>query len=218
MNTEAMEDYLRAIFEIESRKGKASTSELAKSLGVKPPSVTEMIRRLVDLKLVSRVPYRGVTLTEEGHRRALRIIRLHRLIELYLVKVLNLGWDKVHDEAHKLEHVISEEIADRMDEALGYPEFDPHGSPIPSADGKLRKPSSTDLSNVEAGMSVLVQEVADRDSRLLGYLESIGVLPGARLRIIDRQEFAGQLEIDLDGSVFALGMKAANQIRVKIVD
>jgi len=214
MTSEAVEDYLRAIFEIENRIGIAPTSELAESLDVKPPSVTEMIKRLVDMKLVTREPYRGVTLTEDGRRRALKLIRLHRLIELYLYKILNVGWEKVHDEAHRLEHVISDEVAEKMDEALGYPEFDPHGSPIPSIDGSIGERDSVELSAVSAGMTVHIDEVSDRDSDLLGFLGERGILPGTVLEVVARYDFADQIDLKVGDSVFPLGLKAAEKIRV----
>ena len=152
----AMEDYLKAIYELSSQapSSRVSTSQLAEHMSCTPASVTNMLQKLSSLLLVRYVPYRGVTLTEAGERIALEVLRHHRLIELYLAEILGYSWDQVHDEADQLEHVISEEFEDRIDAALGYPARDPHGAPIPTKDGQI--PGSSEISLWEAANGCLL--------------------------------------------------------------
>src|SRR3990170_1231696 len=159
MYTESIENYLKAIYEIQKEKGKVSTNALSEKLGVAPASVTSMIKKLSEKKLLTHKRYQGVKLTQSGSKIALEVIRHHRLVELYLAEALGVPWDQVHEEAEKWEHVLSEELEERMDQALGHPTTDPHGAPIPSRDGKVVRRSSVRLTSLKPGQLAQVVEV-----------------------------------------------------------
>src|SRR5437660_2646293 len=181
-----VEDYLKAIFEIELADGAshemdpagAGTNEIAHALGIAPASVTGMLRRLNELGLIRYERYRGVRLSEAGRRAALRTIRRHRVIEAYLAKALRYPWDRVHEEAERLEHAASDELIDRMAAAIGEPSTDPHGAPIPTREGTLVEERLVPLASVPAGRRVRIQRVGDRDPEQLRYLAEIGMTPG----------------------------------------
>ncbi len=186
----ATEDYLKAILTI--GKGEpVGTSELAESLGVAPASATNMTKRLTEAGLTERLPYRGATLTPAGRKVAVELIRHHRLIELYLHKALGIPWDRVHDEAERWEHVISEEVEARMDEILGFPTHDPHGAPIPSAELDYEHPVRKALPSMTKGQSGRVVEVADDDPALLRYVGELGLYPGTQFTIERGEPFDG---------------------------
>ena len=155
--TRSVEDYLKAIYRLSSGTQPAATSDIANLLDLSPPSVSGMIKRLSEQGLLEHVPYKGVVLTPAGRRLALRTVRRHRLIESYLVAFLGYSWDAVHDEAERLEHAISDELAERMAAALGNPGVDPHGDPIPTADGDIAEVAGMPLSEVPAGMAVEIR-------------------------------------------------------------
>src|SRR5918992_3056045 len=157
--TRSVEDYLKAIYQLSPEGRHASTSEIAHLLALSPPSVTGMVKRLSEQGLLEHVPYRGVQLTEEGRRAALRMVRRHRLIEAYLVEFLGYSWDTVHDEAERLEHAVSDTMVERMAAALGNPTVDPHGDPIPSADGSIHELACIALSDVPVGETVEISRV-----------------------------------------------------------
>lgn len=211
----AMEDYLKVIYQISTQDEKVSTTKIAHHLSCSPASVTNMLQKLSELKLVEYRPYQGVRLTTTGSRIALEIIRHHRLIELYLSEVLGFSWDKVHAEAERLEHVISEEFESRIDEALGYPTKDPHGHPIPSKEGTLSaSEGSSSLWEIEEGTSVTVDGVSDRNPEVLRYLASLGIYPGARLEVVERAPFNGPIQVRFDGREHSFGEELARQIFV----
>jgi DtxR family Mn-dependent transcriptional regulator len=214
MLSESMENYLKVIFEILEREDRASTSTIAERMGIAAPSVTAMLKRLDELGLVSHEPYRGVRLTGIGEKTALEIVRHHRLIELYLAEALGVPWDRVHEEAEKLEHVISEDLERRMAEALGDPKVDPHGSPIPALDGTLERVEAGPLHEAAPGTDVLVVEVDDRDPELLRYLARQGLFPGTRVKLVRIEPFDGPLVLRSDGVELSLGRPAAGAIRV----
>jgi len=193
-----MEDYLKAIYSLQTEDELVSTTSLASALDCTPASVTNMLQKLAELRLVNYTPYQGVRLAENGYRVALEVIRHHRLIELYLLQVLGFSWDTVHAEAERLEHVISEEFEDRIDAALGHPTIDPHGHPIPTKEGHLPSERVAPLSMVESGECVEVRQVSDRDPQTLRYLAGIGLFPEVRLRVLDRTT-TGQIEIRIKG-------------------
>ena len=166
MHTQAVEDYLKTIYDL-GRGETVSTSALAERLGVTSASVTGMVKKLAEMNLVSHEPYRGVTLAEAGRRIALEVIRHHRLVERYLHDALGVPWDRVHAEAEKIEHVLSEDLEARMDAALGHPTTDPHGAPIPTLDLVLDEPDVTPLAALKAGQRGTVAEVSDHDADLL---------------------------------------------------
>jgi DtxR family Mn-dependent transcriptional regulator len=177
--TQSMENYLKAIFEILEHEDRASTSSIAERMSLAAPSVTAMIKKLAELRLVTHEPYQGVRLTRAGEMAAAEVVRHHRLIEKYLADALGVPWDRVHEEAEKLEHVISEDLEDRIDGALGFPTVDPHGAPIPARDGTVKRAIARSLLSVSEGEEVVVIEVDDRDPELLRYLGARRLYPGS---------------------------------------
>src|SRR5919206_5041380 len=167
--TRSVEDYLKAIYSLAPEGQHASTSDIAHLLDLSAPSVSGMVKRLSELGLLEHVPYKGVQLTDAGRRAALRMVRRHRLIEAYLVEFLGYGWDTVHAEAERLEHAVSDTLAERMASALGHPQVDPHGDPIPSADGSILELASTALTDVEVGATVEIRRVDEGDPERLRY-------------------------------------------------
>ena len=212
--TQSMENYLKAIFEIAEHAERASTSSIADRMGIAPASVTAMVKKLADLKLVTHEPYQGVQLTRIGEMAAVEVVRHHRLIEKYLAEALGVPWDQVHDEAEKLEHVISEDLEDRIASALGHPATDPHGAPIPSRDGTIARIDARRLSDVGANERVVVLEVDDRDSALLRYLGERGLYPGTGVEILHVEPYGGSLTLRVGDGEFAIGREAAAEIRV----
>jgi DtxR family Mn-dependent transcriptional regulator len=214
MSTTSTEEYLLAIYRLQGADSTASTTDLAAHLSVAPASVTGMVRRLKHQGLVEHRPYRGVTLTPPGRRAALRLIRAHRLWELFLVRVLRMPWDEVHAEAHRLEHALSDRLADRLAAFLNDPEYDPHGQPIPSPDGGLPARVAVSLSDVEAGRSVVLLEVPDGDAELLRYLGDLHVVPGAQLEVVAVGPFGGPLTVQVGDARHALARELARQLLV----
>ncbi len=213
--SEAVEDYAKTIFGLE-RRGHAAvtTSALAVRLGVSPASVTAMLKRMSEAGLVEHEPYRGVRLTSAGRKVALEVIRHHRLIESYLAEALGMPWDRVHDEAEVLEHYISEELEERIATALGNPDFDPHGDPIPSRDLKLSAEEGTSLAELDPGQTGTFSRVSDSDSAMLRYLAERGIRPGAELTVTDRQPFGGPLFVEVDGETHAIGGELAERMLI----
>ena len=214
MISRAMEDYLKAIYQFARDDEKVSTSNLAQQMKCSPASVTNMLQKLSELKLVEYEPYQGVTLTEAGRKVALETLRHHRLIELYLAEVLGYSWDKVHAEAEQLEHVISEEFEEKIDRALGHPTTDPHGDPIPTKDGKITVPQLRSLWETPGGKEVKVCRVSDRDPEVLRYLGTIGIFPDVELKVLKKGPFNGPLHVEVDDSEHSLSEELANQIFV----
>ncbi len=215
--TASVEDYLKAVYRITLRSDVASTSELAAELNVAAASVTGMVRRLAEQGLLDHVPYRGVRLTASGRQAALRTIRRHRIIETYLTRVLHYPWDHVHDEAEHLEHAASDELIERMAEALGHPEEDPHGAPIPAADGTVLERTLLTLADMDTGVRVRIVMVSDRDAALLRYLAEQGLKPGAEVKIIDKAPFDGPITLGLRSRKKSpvIGTRLAEQILVE---
>ncbi|MDX1568596.1 MAG: metal-dependent transcriptional regulator [Longimicrobiales bacterium] len=191
----SVEDYLKAIYALTEQGEAASTSQLAEALDVQPASVSGMIKRLAENGLVEHVPYRGVRLTEEGAREALRIVRRHRVLETYLHVRLGYSWDDVHREAERLEHAASDTLIDRMAAALEHPEHDPHGAPIPTRSGEIEETTFSTLNDAAVGDVVQIRAVSDEDSERLRYMEARGLLPGVRLRILGREPRDGPLTL-----------------------
>jgi DtxR family Mn-dependent transcriptional regulator len=211
----AVEDYLKAVFALETRLGGAvPTTALANRLGITPGSVSAMLRKLSELGLLEHEPYRGVLLTEEGRRVALRTLRTHRLLELFLVEVLEVPWDRVHDEAERLEHAVSDDLAERIAAKLGQPAFDPHGDPIPDRQLELEEPVTRSLHDLEVGDAARFVRVSDADPAMLRYLAERGVVPGEALTLVDRQPFGGPLTVRLGEAEHALGPELAAAMRV----
>jgi len=216
--TEAVEDYAKAIYGLQRQEdGPVGTSALAERLGVAPSSVTAMLKRLDELRLVRYEPYHGVTLTAAGERVALEVIRHHRLLEAFLTDALEMPWDRVHDEAEVLEHYISEDLERRIAEKLGNPSLDPHGDPIPTPELAMAADRTTALHRLAAGELATFSRVSDSDPEMLRYLAERGIRPGARLRVTDVQPFGGPVFVEVDGREHALGGGLAQKMRVERV-
>lgn len=213
----AVEDYAKAIYTLEARgEGGVATTALAGRLGITPASASGMVKKLHELGLVTHVPYRGVRLTEQGLTVALEVIRHHRLLELYLTESLGVSWDRVHDEAEVLEHVLSEELEALIAAKLGHPTHDPHGDPIPTPDLRLEERPTRSLQALEPGAAGTFVRVSDSDPAMLRYLSDRGISPGDRLEVLDKQPFDGPLSVRFGGAVHVLGGSLAQAMRVEV--
>lgn len=216
MATSTVEDYLKTIFLAEGKPGGLVTmGRIAEGLGVAPGTVTAMVKALAQSGLVDYAPYSGVQLTEAGRRLALHVLRRHRLIELFLVQVLGMSWSDVHGEAEELEHAVSDRLIDRMDELLGYPSVDPHGDPIPDAQGVVAQPKLVALPACRIGEPFEVRRVADQTSDFLRRLETLGLVPGSTVKVVARDEMADTVTLENDeGRRVQVGIRAAGKILV----
>jgi DtxR family transcriptional regulator, Mn-dependent transcriptional regulator len=205
---------VKAIYSLETQEEGASTNALAERLNVRPGSVSGMLRKLAALGLVAHEPYRGARLTERGRAVALEVIRHHRLLELFLVESLGMGWDEVHAEAERLEHVLSEELEQLIAAKLGNPTLDPHGDPIPSPELTIATDESRNLYNLEPGEQGTFVRVSDADPAMLRFLSERGIAPGARLEAIERQPFEGPIYVRVGNDVHVLGALLARAMRV----
>lgn len=208
--TRSVEDYLKVIYRLTSGGAPAATSEIAALLEISPPSVSGMIKRLSEQGLLAHVPYRGVELTDAGRRAALRMIRRHRLIESYLVGHLGYTWDTVHEEAERLEHAVSDDLVARMATALGDPEFDPHGDPIPAADGSMAAHAFTPLAELPVGADAVVRRVATGDPARLRYVADLGLQPGAHVHVAAREPFGGPITLATGDGAQMVGEELAS--------
>ena len=217
MPTSTVEDYIKRLYVEQNRTPGhlVPMGRLAEAMDVVPGTVTTMIKALADSGLVDYEPRAGVRLTSGGERLALHVLRRHRLLELFLVKVLGLDWSEVHAEAEELEHAISEKVLDRIDALLGHPAVDPHGSPIPNARGEVTPEASQSLLHVETGQRCQIARIADADARFLQFAERNGLVPGAEIRVISRDESADALVISCGTRTsHTLGSSAAAKIFV----
>lgn len=214
--TQAMEDYLKAAYRLEQDGGTVTTLRLADELGLSGPSITNMVKRLDDLKLVVHNRYHGIELTPTGRSIALEVIRHHRLLELYLSEALGYTLDEVHQEAERLEHHVSEELESRMERALNFPTFDPHGDPIPSRSGALPVIEDQALSDMPPGASGWISRVSDRDPDKLRFLSGQGLKPGVELTVTERQPLQGPIRVVADGVDHLVPLGVACQIRVRV--
>lgn len=213
----AIEDYAKAIYALELREGDAvSTNALAERLGVTAASASGMVKRLGELGLVEHQPYRGVALTPEGRRVALEVMRHHRLLELYLFQSLGVPWDRVHEEAEVLEHVLSEELEELIAAKLGNPTRDPHGDPIPTRELTIDEGPSRTLQALEAGARGTFTRVSDADPEMLRFLAERGIAPGDGFEVIDKQPFDGPLFVRFGDHVHVLGGGLAKAMRVEL--
>jgi DtxR family transcriptional regulator, Mn-dependent transcriptional regulator len=208
--TSAMEDYLKAIFELGDEE--VSTQELAEALSISPASVSGMLKKLADLKLVDYEKYRGVKLTPAGRKMALETIRHHRLIETYLTEALGYAWHEVHDEAEKLEHVISEVFEDKIAEVLGHPTYDPHGDPIPRRDGSLPESLGRPLPEHAVGERLAITRVTTRDREALRYLERENLRPGSVVTYRGQESAPRVVTLEQDGRSIVLSYELADKI------
>jgi DtxR family transcriptional regulator, Mn-dependent transcriptional regulator len=210
----SIQDYLKEIYKLQGSGHRATTTAIARAMGVAPSSATSMLKKLAALGLAEHAPYRGVELSEAGTKIALEVIRHHRLLEQYLAETLGLGIDAVHAEADRLEHVISEELEARIDEQLGYPTHDPHGDPIPDAGLNVDRTALRSLEVVEPGEEATVLRIPDGDAGLLRYLAELTLLPGRKVTMRRSEPFGGPLTVDVDGSEHAISRELAGQIGV----
>jgi DtxR family Mn-dependent transcriptional regulator len=200
--TPNMEDYLKAIYLIQQRGDTVSTSLLSEQLGgLKPGSVTGMIKKLAECNLITHTPYQGVQLTAAGEKVALEVLRHHRLLELYLVEVLGYSWDEVHEEAEALEHYISEKFEARIADLLGQPAFDPHGDPIPTPEGDIPPSTAVRLSDLSPGAWAKIVRVSDQSSERLRYLSSLGLIPGVHVQVTAVEPFDGPISVRIGEEV-----------------
>ncbi|MGE3163305.1 MAG: metal-dependent transcriptional regulator [Planctomycetota bacterium] len=215
MASESIENYLKAIYKVQEQGEWATTGQVARRLGISAPSASRMLKKLSGESLVDHNPYKGVQLTREGRRLALRVIRNHRVLEAYFVKALGMSWDRVDAEVERIEHVVSDDLVNRMEEALGFPRFDPHGSPIPTRDGTLPELDGTcSLTELPVGARAEVCRIADAPPEALAWLGERGLLPGAALELVRQEPFRGPLVLRVAAREVFLGLELAGRIHV----
>lgn len=213
----AVEDYLKAIYQLQTRAPAVTTTALSRALGVSAASATNMIKKLAELKLVRHSPYRGVTLTRPGEKIALEVLRHHRLIELFLNEALGIPWDEVHAEAHKLEHVLSDRLEDHIAEYLGHPTEDPHGDPIPTKAGRIAESAQQSLGDLAPGARATIRRIGNQDPEHLRYFSSLGLVPNATVDVVEREPFGGPLRIQVrSGQEHVLDAALARDIWVTL--
>lgn len=210
--TASVEDYLKAIYTIGKGTGAAATNEIAQRLALAPASVSGMVRRLADQGLLAYERYHGVKLTETGRRAALRTLRRHRVIEAYLAHALGYPWDRVHDEAERLEHAASDELVDRMATTIGEPEVDPHGAPIPTREGSVDETEYISLADLSIGVPGTVVRVADEDPAMLRYLAELAVVPGKRITVKSREPYGGPITLLVGKDEISIGPALAAHV------
>ena len=218
MLSTSSEDYLKVIYKLQEVHGTVTTNAVADRMNVSAASVTHMIKKLADMGLLKHIPYQGVTLTETGMKVSLEIIRHHRLLELYLSQAMGYSWDKVDAEAERLEHVISEEFEDKIDELLGYPTTDPHGSPIPTKDGVIDKHEYDCLADLQPGQFAIIRRVPDSDPDVLRYLADMGLTPDTEVAVLKKEPFNGPIMISIGDVEHHVGHQVASSVQVTHLD
>ena len=217
MASEQIENYLKNIYKLSSHEGKVTTSSLSDKLQISPASVSEMIKKLAEEGTLTHTPYKGVELTEEGKQLALRIIRKHRLWEMFLVEVLHFSWDEIDDEAERFEHIMSDKMEAKIDDVLGHPSTDPHGDPIPTRDGALKYVVSMPLIEAEEGKSVRVLRVSDSNSEMLQYVSSIGISLNKKIQIKQKMNFDNSMILKINNKEVNISSTIASNIFVEHV-
>lgn len=215
MPGENVENYLKNIYKLQSKSGRVATSALAERLGISDPSVSDMIRKLSEQGLVRYEPYKGVELTEKGRRVALKIVRRHRLWELFLVEILNYSWDKIDAEAERLEHIASDDLERKLDEALGFPQVDPHGDPIPTVDGEIAESDYISLADLDPGQLGIISRVSDSSPEILQYVTELGLALDTEVQVKKKMEFDGSLLIKIGSKEHFVSRKLAGSIFVQ---
>lgn len=210
----SIEDYLKTIYSLQSEQ-KANTKNIAEKMGYSQASVTNMMKKLADRGLVVYESHRGVELTKSGEMVALEVIRHHRLLELYLTKVMGYSWDEVHAEAEKLEHHISEQFEEKISEMLGHPQFDPHGDPIPNKDGTLPDLMFNQLSEAQPDHFYVIKRINNQSPDFLRYIEELGLKPDAKLQVINKAPFNGPMTIKLNDERLIVGHEVVKQIQIE---
>jgi DtxR family Mn-dependent transcriptional regulator len=218
--SDAVEDYLKVIFDLSTDVDRVSTGRIAEAMMVSPASVTDMVQRLAldDPPLVDYVKHQGVSLTEEGRKAALEVVRHHRLLELFLHEILGYSWDQVHAEADRLEHVISEDFEERVAEVLGNPQRGLHGKPIPSRNLEMPDQDTAYLHELRPGQAGMIHSVNDDDPGFLRYLESQGLIPGAEFSVVDFSPYDENLHLQIEdkNEVVVIGFNITSQVQVEI--
>ena len=211
-----VENYIKVIYQlaVDSGDGSAATGKIADSLGVSPGTVTSMLKTLSDIRLATYTPYEGVKLTDSGKSLALKMLRRHRLIELFLVQSLGMPWDEVHEEAENMEHAVSDQLISRLEKYLGYPQVDPHGDPIPKEDGSLESPQGGSLSGCSAGDQFCLARVLDQSPDFLRYLSKTGLALGVQGTVKNNHLEAGVVTVEVDGVETTMGRETAAKIFV----
>lgn len=214
--TPAVEDFLKTVYLLEQQVDPVPTNLLAGALNIKAPSVTDMIKRLSgpDLLLLDYIPYKGVRLTEFGQRIALEVVRHHRLIEVFLTRLLHYEWDEVHEEADRLEHHISERLEERIADAVGHPVIDPHGDPIPALDGSLLERDLTVLADLEIGQPATVSRIVDQAAEVLRYLSNLGLTPGRAVQVVGRAPLNDTVSVRVGGQESTISTHVARKVLV----
>lgn len=212
---QTVEDYLRSVFRLESRDGKASNTALAKELNITAAAVTDMLRRLSEHGLLTYAKYQGSVLTPEGRAIATNITRRHRLWEVFLITHLGFRWDEVHDLADQLEHITSTELVDRLEEFLGFPKYDPHGDPIPSREGIIPMIQLMPLSQLEIREKGIVSRVSDDHPELLRYASSVGLSIGAQIEVTEKIDFDSSVRIVTGGREAVISAKLADSVFIE---
>jgi len=209
------ENYLKSIYHL-SKAGMESvtTNDLAEAMNTKAASVTDMIKKLSVKEFISYEKYYGVNITAKGKTVALSVIRKHRLWETFLVQKLAFSWDEVHEVAEQLEHIQSKRLIEKLDEYLGFPKVDPHGDPIPDGNGKIKALQQVVLSTLHPGSESLIVAVKDSDSQLLKYLDKIGARPGKKIKVLEREEYDGSMEVSINAQRFFLSKEVSENILV----
>ena len=217
----ASQDYLKAIYRLSARNGRATTSQLADQLNVKPASVTNMLRKMAadDPPLVDYQKHQGATLTPSGQKAALEVLRHHRLLEQFLHEILGFRWDEVHDEAERMEHCISERMEERISALLGNPQYNPHGAPIPDTDLNLISNTWLAMSTLREGQTAVVRRVRDEDNEMLRYLDKLGLLLNTRFTVTDYIPFDKNLHLHIDGQLrtIVVGTQISDNVSVEII-
>ncbi len=216
--SEAIEDFLKAVYLLQQEQDRVQTSALAEALNITAPSTTEMAKKLAKANLVVHEPYRGIRLTAAGERVALEIVRNHRLLELFLVRALGYTWDEVHEEAERLEHAVSERLIHRIAEYLGNPRYDPHGDPIPGPEGELTRRELTPLSQWPQGEKGIVARLRDQAPEMLRYLAEKGLVIGAEVEVIQADPFDGPLALLVEETRQVIGANVAQYVLVSALD
>lgn len=217
----ASQDYLKIIYDLTERYGRATTTQIAEQLSIRPASVTGMLQKMAqeDPPLVKYKKHQGVTLTHDGEKAALEIMRHHRLLELFLHEILGYSWDEVHDEAERLEHVISEDMERRIADVLGNPRRDPHGQPIPTRDLELLPNSDLPMRELRPGQEAIIRSVEDDDPALLRYLDQLGLRPQVRIMVLDYIAFDQNLHVQIIGQAetIVVGPLITDEISVELL-
>lgn len=219
MPTTSTENYLKVIHARQGEEGRrVKTKEIADELEVSLPSVSGMLKTLAGDGLVEYEPYKGARLTEDGRRMARKVIRNHRLVEVFLVKALDYSWDEVHAEAERLEHAVSDKLVERIEAFLNYPDVDPHGDPIPTAEGELEQPEMMNLCDTTAGQHVRIERVLDQTPEVLRYLDESGLRPGAAVTVEEVLSFDGQMFLRTDDDEISISERLARKMLVTELD